>query len=118
MKTINLQISACLLMFLISGAVSAQGSGRSGYHPLMSNKFNLGIGVYSPQKKFELRVDGSVPGDDVDFDEALNLDDSESTLSVDFRWRYTKNWSLWAQYWAIDSQGGTILTEDLLQQML
>jgi len=41
MKTINLQISTCLLMFLFSGAVSAQGSDKSGYHPLMSSKFNV-----------------------------------------------------------------------------
>ncbi len=41
MKTINLQISTCLLMFLISGAVSAQGSENSGVHPLMSSKFNV-----------------------------------------------------------------------------
>jgi hypothetical protein len=112
MKTINLQISTCLLMFLISGAVSAQGSDNSGVHPLMSSKFNLGIGVYSPRKQFDLQVDGNTPGDKVDFDEVLDLDDSESTLSVDFRWRYTKNWSLWAQYWAIDSQGSSTLTED------
>jgi hypothetical protein len=114
MKTINLQISACLLILLCSTVVSAQSSENSGVHPLMTSKFNLGIGVYSPRKQFELQVNGTNPGDEVDFDEALNLDESESTLSVDFRWRYTKNWSLWAQHWSIDSQGSATLTDDII----
>jgi hypothetical protein len=114
MKIINLMLSACLLIFLFPTAVSAQGSESSGVHPLMTSKFNLGIGVYFPRKQFELQVNGATPGDNIDFDEALNIDESESTLSVDFRWRYTKNWSLWAQYWAIDSQGTSTLTEDIM----
>ena len=112
MKIINLKLLACLLIFLCSTAVSAQSSENSTYHPLMTSKFTLGVGVYVPRKQFELQVNGSTPGDKVDFDEVLNLDESESTLSVDFRWRYTKNWSLWAQHWAIDSQGSSTLTAD------
>ena len=114
MKIINLMLSACLLIFLFPTAVSAQGSEISTVHPLMTSKFNLGIGVYSPRKQFELQVNGTGVGDKVDFDEALNLDESESTLSADFRWRYTKNWSLWAQHWAIDSQGSSVLTDDII----
>lgn len=54
-----------------------------------------------------------MPGEDFDFDEALGFDDSESTGSLNFRWRYTKNWSLWGQYWAVDSKGGSVLKEDI-----
>ena len=41
MKTINLTLSACLLIFLFPATVSAQGSDSSGYHPLMTSKFNV-----------------------------------------------------------------------------
>ncbi len=110
----NLQISTCLLALLLANAVMAQGSKiTDNYHPFLSDTFNLGIGAFNTRKNFEIQVDGSAPGDDFDFDQALNLDDSETTLAINFRWRYTENWSLWGQYWAIDSTGGAVLTEDI-----
>lgn len=110
----NLQISTCLLVLLLSNAVMAQGSKiTDNYHPYMSDTFNLGIGAFNTRKNFELQVDGTTPGDRFDFDEALNLDDSETTLTINFRWRYTENWSLFGQYWAIESTGGAVLTEEI-----
>ncbi len=59
----NLQISAYLLTSLASFTVAAQDStNASAYHPLMSNTFSLGVGVFRPTKNFEIRVDGTVPG--------------------------------------------------------
>ena len=110
----NLQISACLLVLLLSNAVMAQGSKiTDNYHPFLSDTFNLGIGAFNTRKNFEIQVDGTTPGDRFDFDQALNLDDSETTLAINFRWRYTENWSVSGQYWAIESTGGAVLTEDI-----
>lgn len=112
-RGINLQIYTMLLIYLLSGPVSAQVSANPGYHPFLGDRFNLGIGGFWPDKTFQIRVDGTVPGEQVDIHNDLRHDDSESTLSFNFRWRYGKNWSLWGQYWAIDSQGGSALTEEL-----
>jgi hypothetical protein len=108
-----LQISICLLVLLLSNAVTAQNSQVSDrYHPFLSDTFNLGIGAFQTQKNFDIQVDGSSPGDDIDFDEALGLEDSETSLTINFRWRYTDNWSLFGQYWAISSGGGAVLEEN------
>lgn len=101
-----------VLMFIaMPSAISAQEAG--GYHPFLSDKFNIGIGVFSPQKSFEIRVDGSIPGEEVDFGESLSVDESEVTPSAELRWRFGDKWSLWGQYWKVESGGGAILTKDV-----
>jgi len=99
-------ISTCF-----SSPVAAQPVGD--YHPFLSNKFNLGIGVYFPDKDFTIRVDGSVPDKEIDFDEALKLDKSDTTGSLNFRWRFGEKWSVMGQYWSLDSSGGAILEQDI-----
>jgi hypothetical protein len=113
MKIPKFKFFIWLIIFLISRSVLAQNSEPTGYHPFLSDRFILGIGGFWPDKSFEIRVDGSDPGEDIDFEKELGHDESDSTPSIDFRWRYSKNWSLSGQYWAVDSQGGTVLTEDL-----
>ena len=110
----NLQIWTCLLTLSLCGVATAQSSSNAdNYHPFLSDTFNLGIGAFGPQKNFKLQVDGTTPGDNIDFEDALNLEDSETTLAINFRWRYSRNWSLFGQYWAVDSEGGAILTQDI-----
>lgn len=83
------------------------------YHPLLTSKFSLGVGVFWPAIDYTLQIDGSLPNDEIDFDEALNLEDYQSTASVDFRWRFGKKWSLEGQYWDISTTGGKILENDV-----
>ena len=110
----NLLISNCLLLLLSCGVATAQELKISDkYHPFMSDTFNLALSAYQSRKNFEIRVDGSMPGDNIDFDEALNLDNSELIPTINFRWRYTDNWSLFGQFWAIDSEGSAILEQDV-----
>jgi hypothetical protein len=114
MKLLITDLTACLLLAMLSGAVMAQEPDNStGYHPFLTDKFHLGIGGFWPQKSLQIQVDGSDPAEEIDFEEDLGFDESESTTSLNFRWRYSKNWSLWGQYWAVDSEAGTILTEDI-----
>ena len=93
-------------------ALAQEADSSTSYHPFLSDKFHLGIGGFWPQKTITLRADGSSPGDEINFEEDLGFDESESTTSINFRWRYSRNWSLWAQYWKVDSEGSTVLEED------
>jgi len=114
MKAHIIHLFALLLMAALSGTVFAQKTDDStGYHPFLSDKFHLGLGGFWPQKSFKIRVDGSDPTEEIDFEEDLAYDESESTTSLNFRWRYSKNWSLWGQYWVVDSENSAILTEDI-----
>jgi hypothetical protein len=113
MKAPIIRLTTCFLIAILSGTAMAQESGSStSYHPFLSDKFHLGIGGFWPQKTIKLRADGSSPGDEINFEEDLGFDESESTSSINFRWRYSKSWSFWAQYWKVDSEGGAVLEED------
>lgn len=100
-----------LLMFLLSSPALAQTA--EDYHPLLSDKFSLGLGAFWPKIDFDLAVNGSAPEDDIDLDEALNLSDSQTSPAVHFRWRFGEKWSLFGQYWGISNDGKEVLEEDV-----
>jgi len=111
MRRILASVSVFVSLAFLPLTVIAQESGE--VHPLLNAKFALGLGAFSPQKQFEIRVDGSSPSDEIDFDETLGADDSETTGAMAFRWRFGEKWSLTGQYWAVDSQSGAILNQDV-----
>ena len=109
----TLPITAYLLIFVTSATVSAQAAEtKSHRHPQLTETFGLGLGVYQANRNFVIRADGTVPGEDIDFDDDLSLDDKDTTASLNFRWRYSENWSLFGQYWAVSGTGETVLAED------
>jgi hypothetical protein len=100
-----------LLAVLCPGPVQAQSDGD--HHPFLSDTFNLGVGLFWPEKSLTLRVDGTVPENDIDFEELLKLNDRETTGSLNFRWRFGEKWSLWGQYWSLSDNGSAVLEEDV-----
>ena len=111
MKTFNRLFLLALFTTLFSNSVAAQTS--DDYHPFLSDKFNLELGAFFPQIDFTARADGTNPEDEVDFDEALNMSDSQAAASVNFRWRFGKKWSFWAQGWSTNNSGKAELEEDV-----
>jgi hypothetical protein len=109
----------CLLL-LAAGLQSAHAQGDtvdSGeIHPLLHDNFFLGIGAFWPQKEFKLRTSGTIPGEEIDFDEVFRFDESETTGNLDFFWRFGggRKWSLQANAWRVDSAGSAVLTEDIV----
>jgi hypothetical protein len=102
-----------LAIFLVSLASPVAAQTADDYHPFLSDKFNLGIGLFWPKIDLNLQVDGTAPEDDIDFDEALNLSDYQTTPAIAFRWRFGEKWSLFGQYWSTSSDGKEVLTEDV-----
>lgn len=110
MKTLILLTATTLITAAFSGPAVAQTAEE--YHPFLTDKFILGIGLFYPEKNITLQVDGSSPEDEIDIDEALGVDDHDLTGSIDFRWRFGEKWSFWGQYWATGTSGGATLEED------
>jgi len=110
MKFLNICISTFFLVSVSAGVASAQESGSSGkYHPFLSDNINIGLGVYRPSQKRRIGADpndGGSPG------ESLEASDSQSTGLLNFRWRFTKNWSFQGTYWNTDAESEKTLTED------
>lgn len=82
-------------------------------HPILSDKFIFNAGVYSSAKSIKLRVDGEGPNEIIDFHKALNLNNNESTFFFNFHWRFTKKWSLSAEYFSIRNGEKWELEEDI-----
>ena len=63
-----------ITLALFSGPARAQSA--EDFHPFLTDKFNLGIGFYHPTKSLTLRVDGTEPEEEIDFDEAFKFSNS------------------------------------------
>ena len=109
MKFLNICISAFFLVSVSAGVASAQESGSSGkYHPFLSDNFQIGLGVYRPSYKHEIGVDRNTAGSP---GASLGEPDTLSTGLLNFRWRYSKNWSFQGSFWNADSESERTLTE-------
>jgi hypothetical protein len=109
MNSVNSFITFFLLAIYSASSVTAQEPDSSNkFHPFLTDTFHIGLGVYGADKKVELRVGG---GPDVE--ENINSSDSQSTGLLDFRWRFTENWSFWGQYWSLESEASKVLNSDI-----
>jgi hypothetical protein len=96
-----------------SASVFAQDD--SGVHPFISSKYSLQVGVFFPSKDFRIGVDGSLSGNDneFDFNKSLNLDDSDNVFALEFKWRFGQKWSARFHYFATDRTDKAVLEEDI-----
>ena len=109
MKYFKIVISAVFLTSLSVGVASAQESDGSGkYHPFLSTKFQMGLGVYAPTKKHSI---GAASSDD-DIEESLDSSENQTTGLLNFRWRYTENWSFQANLWKTSTDSRDTLDKD------
>jgi len=110
MKLIKTCINFLFIVVLSTGSVSAQDSDSSRkYHPFLSENFHIGLGVYRPAKKTTLGGNTNIGSGAAG---SLEGTEDQSTASLNFRWRFTKNWHFQTTYWATDSSTQETLTED------
>jgi hypothetical protein len=82
MRTLALaRTLTCLAPGCVTAPVIAQQ--ENNVHLELSSKFNLSLGVYYPQREYELSVDGSLGeiADPIDFDAALDRDEQDPLLT-------------------------------------
>ncbi len=99
------------LSLLFSSPVFAQDSDAR--HPLLEDDFILSVGGFLPSKEFKIRVDGQVPGRDIDFNEGVDVAKDDATGSLTFLWRFGEKWSVGGQYFRTSDSGSLILSEDI-----
>ena len=104
---------ACTLLVADTSILYAQET--SNVHPYLTEKFFLDLGVFFPDRKFRLRVNGSSPAEDrdIDFEDELNLRKSDETFDLEFGWRFGKKWSLLTQYFESSGATRAVLEEDV-----
>lgn len=85
---------------------------------ILTDRFLINGGIFLPSKKVNISANGSLTPeqfDDIDFDEAFGVKDYQTTVSLNFMWRFSKskNWSLRVEFFNINNSKEAILEENL-----
>jgi hypothetical protein len=96
---------------VISAPLFAQN--QNDVHPWLEDDFIVNLGGFLPNKDFKIRVDGAVPGREIDFDESVDVTNDDTTGSLWFRWKFGDKWSVAGQYFATDDSGEAVLADDV-----
>ena len=108
----NKKTTLLVLFFLLINMFSFSQEVKKN-HPLLTDKFMFNAGVYSSNKIFKIKVDGSGPNSIIDFEEALGLNNNQSTFFFNFNWRFSKNWTLSSEYFSVKGGNKWQLKEDV-----
>lgn len=100
---------AMVLSLFPAGAVAQQND----VHPVLGSDFLFSGGVFFPTKEFRVRVDGSLPGEGIDFGDAFRLSNDDSTAAANLLWRFGEKWSVSGQYWKLDDSSTATLDRDI-----
>jgi hypothetical protein len=104
---------SALILISTSGVLMAQDYE---YHPALSDTFFLSVGAMRSSNSFKLKSNlGDDIGDEIDFDDTLDVSDHSTFLDSQLRWKFgkEKKWSLFGQYFSNNAKGETELTEDV-----
>lgn len=82
-------------------------------HPYLNSKYFFSFGMYFPSKDFDIKVNGRMPGTEIDFEDGVGLSDSDEIFTGAFRWNFGQKWSFWAQYFQSEADKTAVLTEDV-----
>lgn len=85
-------------------------------HPILTEKFLLSTGLFSPFNKVVIGIDGETNTDmtdDIQFDERFQLDGVQKSFTLNFTWRFSKNYSVSADYFSVRTSKTVKLEETI-----
>ena len=106
-------ILSALVLTVASNVVLAQSYA---YHPGISANFTASLGYMHSSNAFSFESDAiGDPGDDIDFEDALDVSGHSNFFNGQLRWKFgsTKKWSISGQYFRNKATGDAILTKDI-----
>lgn len=81
-------------------------------NPILTDKFRFNVGVYFPSESIKVGANGD--SSLIDFDEAFKFNNNETTFFFNFFWRFSKNWILATEYFAVNNAHKVALKEDIV----
>ncbi len=110
---IKAAIAVCLLCF--AGPKLAVAEDTEDLHPYLENGFSLDLGIFFPDRKLDLRINGTGSGnnDEIDFDKGVQLGSADTTFAAEMSWRFRGKWSVVGQYFESNDSVGAVLEEDI-----
>lgn len=97
-------------IFCVPGAFA-----RPEVHPFLSSKFIIQVGYYYPNQDLDLRVDGSLGVENIefDFDEQLGFSQKDDVFTMEMAWRLGEKWSLRMQHFQENRRSSVVLETDI-----
>ena len=83
-------------------------------NPMLTSKFQLGVGLYVPSQKVKFSIDGSSDNQVIVFDENFDFNNNQATPEVFFKWRFLKKWSFYAEYFNANYATNRVLANDII----
>jgi hypothetical protein len=106
-----------LLVSLIVIASMQQGhaANTEGVHPYLSDKYFVDVGVFWPDRRLRMSVNGSAGeiNEPIEFEENLKLKKADDIFSAEFGWRFTEKWRLIGQHFESGGDTSWVLDEDI-----
>jgi len=86
-------------------------------NPILTDKFLLSAGLFSPFNKIILGADGEINTEnlnDIPFDERFQLDGVQNSFTLNFTWRFSKNYYFSADYFSVKTSN-TVFAERTIE---
>jgi len=108
-------VTFVVCMFCLAAPQLADAAESEDLHPYLERGFSLDLGVFFPDRKLDLRVNGSVAGinEEIDFDEGIQLGSTDDTFAAEISWRFRGKWSVVGQYFKSTDSVRLVLEEDI-----
>ena len=103
----------CMLCFAAPQLTVAAES--EDLHPYLERGFSLDLGVFFPDRELDLRVNGTLTGDndEIDFDRRGRLKRGDEIFAAELSWRFRGRWSVVGQYFKSTDSTRAVLEEDI-----
>lgn len=85
-------------------------------HPYLTDKLVVYAGLFVPKNDFELRIDGSIGGENLgfDFEKEFDFPTNDEIFNAELNWRFGEKWSLRTQYFK-SGRDNSVLLENTIE---
>ena len=114
MKQIRIAgVMAGLTFALMTAPTIAQESGD--VNASLTSKYWLSLGVYYPNRKFTIGVDGTIDDGNAptEINGAVDHSERDPLLNAQFGWKFAEKWALNVQYFSASNSISKTLVEDI-----
>lgn len=112
----KLLIVLCITL-VSSGFMNAQDSIGWQKNPILTKKIYIYAGAFAPLKKVRFGFEGTAPvpyKDLIDVDKTFDLEGIQPTFNANVHWRFSKNWSMNADYFSLRTRNTVVLPRDIV----
>jgi hypothetical protein len=84
-------------------------------NPFVNQEFYVAAGMFFPDRKLKLGLDGAVAdvNTDIDFSGQFQMDGADESASVELVWRIGEQWTFRGQYFRVGDDNTAVLAQDV-----